>query len=76
MAERPGTCWQCGKKLSEVYHSINGTPGFYVCDTPGCSENYAENCAREARLDELWEQASRPNTRLETDAADGAAQPC
>ena len=51
--DRMGTCWKCGLPLAEIYPAANGTPGFYVCDTPGCSENYAENCAREARLDDM-----------------------
>jgi len=49
VADRKGICWRCEQPLAEVYPAINGTPGFYVCDTPGCPENYAENCARESR---------------------------
>lgn len=47
--DRKGTCWKCGQTLEEVRPPINGTPGFYVCASPGCSENYAERQEREAR---------------------------
>jgi hypothetical protein len=51
MADKKGTCWKCGNQLAEVYPAINGTPGFYVCDTPKCSENYAETQARETEFE-------------------------
>ena len=47
MADKRGTCYSCGNELLEVYPAMNGTPGFYVCDTPGCPDNYAENNARD-----------------------------